>query len=177
MGYSNCEVVKMCSAFDNMDKVNSIKNRYVLPSLETPGIGGHSVSIQEVPCVILSCETEEAVDIAYEKGIYHYLILINGGSPPFGERHGERFWYRQAFDSFKPEEKDNVNHPKHYTSSKAACSNCKESIECIEITRHMSFNIGNAVKYLWRHELKGGIEDLKKAQWYIKDAIEQMEKK
>lgn len=70
---------------------------------------------------------------------------------------------------------DNVNHPPHYTSSKAQCPNCKESIECIEITRHMSFNIGNAVKYLWRYELKNGVEDLKKAKWYINDAIKQME--
>jgi len=73
--------------------------------------------------------------------------------------------------------KDMVNHPPHYTSSKAHCGNCKESIECIEIARHMSFNIGNAVKYLWRHELKGGIEDLKKAKWYINDAIKQLEGK
>lgn len=70
---------------------------------------------------------------------------------------------------------DMVNHPPHYTSSKAYCANCKESIECIEIARHMSFNIGNAVKYLWRHELKGGLEDLKKAKWYINDAIKQLE--
>lgn len=70
---------------------------------------------------------------------------------------------------------DNVNHPAHYTSSKAQCPNCKESVECIEIARHMSFAVGNAVKYLWRYELKNGVEDLKKAKWYINDAIKQME--
>ena len=70
---------------------------------------------------------------------------------------------------------DNVNHPLHYTSSKACCANCKENIECIDVTRHMSFNIGNAVKYLWRYDLKNGVEDLKKAKWYINDAIKQME--
>ena len=72
---------------------------------------------------------------------------------------------------------NNVNHPQHYISSEARCSNCTHSIECIDITRHMSFNIGNAVKYLWRYELKNGLEDLKKAQWYINDAIKQMESK
>lgn len=65
---------------------------------------------------------------------------------------------------------DNVNHPPHYNSSKAQCP-CGRKIECIDITRHMNFNIGNAVKYLWRFEHKGGLEDLKKAKWYLEDEI------
>lgn len=45
-------------------------------------------------------------------------------------------------------------------------------IECIEITRHMGFALGNAVKYIWRADLKGNaIEDLEKARWYIDDEI------
>lgn len=56
---------------------------------------------------------------------------------------------------------DNVNHPKHYT-------NHPSGIECIQITEHMGFNLGNAVKYIWRADLKNDtIEDLKKAIWYI----------
>lgn len=66
---------------------------------------------------------------------------------------------------------DNVNHPAHYTSSKAKCPDCGHKIECIDITRHMSFAIGNAVKYLWRFQLKNGIEDLEKAAWYLNDEI------
>lgn len=66
---------------------------------------------------------------------------------------------------------DNVNHPPHYNNSEAHCD-CGRSIECIDITRHMNFNIGNAVKYLWRCDLKGrSVEDLKKAIWYIQDEI------
>ena len=65
---------------------------------------------------------------------------------------------------------DPVNHPKHYTSHPSG-------IECIEVTRHMSFNIGNAMKYLWRADEKGNpIENLKKAIWYINDEIEKREK-
>jgi len=60
---------------------------------------------------------------------------------------------------------DPVNHPKHYTSHPSG-------IECIQITRHMGFNLGNAVKYIWRADLKAGVEDLEKALWYIKDEIE-----
>jgi len=69
---------------------------------------------------------------------------------------------------------DNINHPAHYNSSRAICE-CGRTIECIDITRHMSFNIGNAVKYLWRFLYKNGLEDLKKARWYLDDCIRSME--
>lgn len=56
---------------------------------------------------------------------------------------------------------DLVNSPKHYTSHPSG-------VECIDITEHMRFNLGNAVKYIWRADLKGNaIEDLEKARWYI----------
>lgn len=61
---------------------------------------------------------------------------------------------------------DMVNHPKHYTSHPSG-------IECIQITRHMGFNTGNAIKYLWRADEKGAaIQDLEKAIWYIQDEIQ-----
>lgn len=59
---------------------------------------------------------------------------------------------------------DPVNHPKHYTSHPSG-------VECITVTRHMSFNLGNAIKYIWRADMKNGIEDLAKAAWYIADEI------
>ena len=56
---------------------------------------------------------------------------------------------------------DPVNHPTHYTSHPSG-------IECIRITEHMGFCLGNAVKYVWRADLKNdAIEDLEKAKWYI----------
>lgn len=73
---------------------------------------------------------------------------------------------------------DNVNHPAYYNSHPSG-------IECIEITRHYCFDIGNAIKYLWRAGLKEDagrtpkekeIEDLKKAIWYINDRIKELEK-
>jgi hypothetical protein len=60
---------------------------------------------------------------------------------------------------------DMVNLPPHYTSHPSG-------VECIQITEHMGFTLGNAVKYLWRADLKGGTEDLKKAAWYIQREIE-----
>jgi hypothetical protein len=63
-------------------------------------------------------------------------------------------------------EKDNVNHPPHYTSHPSG-------IECIQITEHMGFNLGNAIKYIWRADLKAdAIEDLRKAAWYINREIQ-----
>ena len=65
---------------------------------------------------------------------------------------------------------DPVNHPKHYTEHPSG-------IECIQITEHMGFNLGNALKYIWRADLKGNaVEDLQKAVWYINREIEKRSK-
>jgi hypothetical protein len=71
---------------------------------------------------------------------------------------------------------DPVNHPPHYNNSNAKCE-CGRTIQCIDITRHLNFNTGNAIKYLWRCEMKGNkLQDLMKAAWYIQDEISKMEK-
>lgn len=66
---------------------------------------------------------------------------------------------------------EHVNHPKHYNRH-------PNGIECIDIIRHYTCDIANAIKYLWRAGLKPemgmedaekGIEDLEKALWYIGD--------
>tara|TARA_R110000824_G_scaffold27933_2_gene94278 strand:+ start:1328 stop:1645 length:318 start_codon:yes stop_codon:yes gene_type:complete len=64
---------------------------------------------------------------------------------------------------------DMVNHPKHYNES---------GIECIDALAAMlgdgfqSYLQGNIAKYLWRYRYKNGIEDLKKAEWYLRKLIE-----
>jgi hypothetical protein len=61
-----------------------------------------------------------------------------------------------------------VNHPPHYTSHPSG-------VEAIDITQHFNFNIGNAIKYLWRAGLKGNAtQDLEKAEWYIKKELERV---
>ena len=63
-----------------------------------------------------------------------------------------------------------VDHPKHYTGHPSG-------VECIAITEHMSFCLGNAFKYIWRCDLKkDAIKDLKKAIWYIEREIKLREK-
>lgn len=69
---------------------------------------------------------------------------------------------------------DNINHPKHYELDKIEC------IDAMEMTQGrgavMSFCLCNAFKYLWRHNRKNGLEDIKKANWYLDKYIELAEK-
>lgn len=62
---------------------------------------------------------------------------------------------------------DMVNNPKHYNDHPSG-------IECIEVIEHMTFNLGNACKYLWRGGLKASdpTEDYRKALWYAQRSLE-----
>lgn len=63
---------------------------------------------------------------------------------------------------------DLINHPPHYGGHPSG-------VECITITEHMNFNLGNAVKYIWRAGEKGdAIEDLRKAEWYVRREIKRL---
>jgi hypothetical protein len=65
---------------------------------------------------------------------------------------------------------DLVEHPAHYTQHPSG-------VECITITEHFNFCIGNAIKYLWRAGQKGDkLEDLRKARWYVEREISRLEK-
>lgn len=69
---------------------------------------------------------------------------------------------------------DVVNNPKHYTYGK---------YECIDVIKELTqslagaqaFCMGNCLKYLWRWQYKNGVEDLKKARWYLNRVIEEFE--
>lgn len=88
----------------------------------------------------------------------------------------------KALEQFVVAEPSSVDHPKHYNSHPSG-------IECIDIVEHLTFNVGNAVKYLWRAGLKIDneaknhqdirsitVKDLKKALWYVNREIERLEK-
>ena len=64
---------------------------------------------------------------------------------------------------------DPVNQPAHYRQHPSG-------VECIEITRHMNFNLGNVYKYVWRAGLKSDdpIEDLEKAAFYLQDELKRL---
>lgn len=65
---------------------------------------------------------------------------------------------------------EKVDHPPHYNANPSG-------VECITVVEHMSFNVGNAVKYLWRAGIKpqaDQLEDLKKAKWYIERELQRV---
>lgn len=64
-----------------------------------------------------------------------------------------------------------VDHPKHYNAHPSG-------VECITVVEHFGFNVGNAMKYLWRADEKGNaLEDLRKAQWYVAREIQRRQEK
>lgn len=64
---------------------------------------------------------------------------------------------------------DLVDHPPHYNGHPSG-------VECIQVTEHMNFCLGNAIKYIWRCGDKGDpVQDLKKARWYIDREIERLQ--
>ena len=88
---------------------------------------------------------------------------------------------KETYDRIKEDE--NVSHPSHYTWLKDKCV-----IEVIDITRHLDFDLGNAIKYILRAGrkpiinenlsddfLRAAIQDLKKALFYINDKIDMLE--
>jgi hypothetical protein len=69
-----------------------------------------------------------------------------------------------------PEHYDPVSKPAHYNQHPSG-------IETIQVTEHMGFCLGNVIKYVWRADLKNGLEDLKKARWYLDREIAKREVK
>ena len=130
------------------------------------------------------CKNFEASFLCFED-CSNNLCEINGGDISPSELCGcnvcQHFKRDDSDNLFKcaykkiaqknADNQDFVNHPTHY-------SEC--SLECIEVMRLVfgdnaiyDFCICNAFKYLWRYKFKNGIEDLKKATWYV-DYAEQM---
>lgn len=68
---------------------------------------------------------------------------------------------------------DPVNRPAHYTSGGIECIDAMQAAFGVEVVK--GFCLCNAFKYLWRHRNKNGVEDLKKARWYLNRLIEEVE--
>ena len=65
---------------------------------------------------------------------------------------------------------DNVNHPAHYETGKFECIDVMVETQGVEATQ--DFCVCNALKYVYRHKKKNGMEDLQKAIWYLNKAVE-----
>ena len=68
---------------------------------------------------------------------------------------------------------DPVNRPAHYTSGGIECIDAMQAAFGVEAVK--DFCLCNSFKYLWRHRNKNGVEDLKKARWYLNRLIREME--
>lgn len=79
---------------------------------------------------------------------------------------------RQKPPAIEPPQHETVNHPAHYNAHPSG-------VEAIDVIEHMTFNVGNSVKYCWRAGLKPTatrLEDLKKGRWYLDREIARLEK-
>lgn len=119
-----------------------------------------------------TADDKEARKVRYCEG----CALRRDGKCEAVKKYGAAFCAGVIFRKIEPAapsqetKHDAVNHPAHYTSHPSG-------VECITITEHHDFCIGNAIKYLWRQGLKSGasnIEDLEKAVWYTKREIERI---
>ena len=98
------------------------------------------------------------------------------GPSPFAKGLRKRDVYLSDSEGDAPGPKDHPEvtpedpiNPSHYRRHPSG-------IECIEVTRHLNFNVGNAIKYIWRYQDKGDpVENLKKAQWYLDDEIRRLQ--
>jgi hypothetical protein len=86
------------------------------------------------------------------------------------EYMNNREWHRRDFEKIYEKHLDNINHPAHYTQGKI------EVIDFIE-DQQLNFHEANVIKYVCRHKHKNGVEDLKKAMWYLQRRINDLDQR
>lgn len=118
-----------------------------------------------------------AGEVGNVKAVYGRHISISERPGMWWNEHYFELVERAPIGDPDDSPRDDVNHPKHYTSDPSG-------VECIQITRHRNFNIGNAFKYLWRLGLKESagktakekkLQDIDKAVWYLLDERKRIE--
>jgi hypothetical protein len=118
-----------------------------------------SIKINTLPCALFNAfswmNTPEGYTLWVDK--YRELVAL--------EENKEITIFNEDEKS-NPDKEDKVNHPRHYKSHPSG-------VECIQVTEHLNFCLGNAIKYIWRADDKeNDIEDLRKAVWYVNREIE-----
>lgn len=101
-------------------------------------------------------------------------MLINDVNPPKSESISH--WGLKTVDGELTKQlKDAVNNPQHYNHRGIECISAIEA--SMAPSQFQGYLKGNIIKYLWRYEYKNGLEDLKKAQWYLNKLIEKTPEK
>ena len=135
----------------------------VLAKAELPVVFTSSIKVEKKPLGIIFSNQFRAIGFDSKESYHPFQVT----------KDSEEFIAKEEVIN------DRVEHPFHYTWLKDLCG-----IEVIDITRHMDFDLGNAIKYILRQGRKSeegiadidkAIEDLKKATWYINDEIKMLE--
>ena len=88
-------------------------------------------------------------------------------------REALRNKFREVGNMARKQKEDMVNNPPHYNKSGIETI---DAIKAMTDTGYEYYLQGNIMKYLWRYRYKNGVEDLKKAQWYLNELIDELEK-
>ena len=105
---------------------------------------------------------------------HSYLDAPEGCDKVGNEDMCRRCWDREIPQNDKPRTNDNVNHPKHYETGKFECIDVMVETQGVDAVKN--FCLCNAFKYIYRTRRKNGIEDVKKAIWYLEKYVELEEK-
>lgn len=133
----------------------ALYNHHLHPMLKT-----QPDEIQDVSDALMYAFDWEATQEGYQYWNHVHDVLVGIAT---------KFPTEKMYNSSKKTEKDAIN-PDHYKSHPSG-------IECIQVTEHMNFCLGNAVKYIWRADKKdNAIQDLQKAAWYVNREIERRQK-
>ena len=137
------------------------------------------VNIREKVRVVLDGETMDGHDDfnrasdwrwEWEDGLTNIIAYKVTVAKPDGSDEELSVVYEPA-DLLSLHVPDVVNHPSHYTNGKVECIDAIESAT-VGKTGIEAVCVANVIKYLWRYEDKNGLEDIKKAQWYLNKLIE-----
>jgi hypothetical protein len=123
---------------------------------------------------------EDGPAIEYASGSKEWLLnddLHREDGPAVEWADGDKEWYLNGEEVTEEEvmgniTKDNVNNPSHYNQAGVECI---DAIKASLGDEYPDYCKGNVMKYLWRYKYKNGIEDLKKAQWYLNSMVESVE--
>lgn len=119
----------------------------------------------------------ELVDVELRNGNFHHGIPAGscfwGHLSPMSPRDTYDIVEYRIHDTSESKS-DMVDHPSHYTQGGIECIDAIKSAT-VGKTGIEAVAVANVIKYLWRYEEKNGLEDIKKAAWYINHLIKQVE--
>ncbi len=110
------------------------------------------------------------LDYLYEKARKYALRYDTGQMIERIDKAYKRIRYALYEPDLEDDQNDNVEHPAHYTNGKYECIDVMIDVFGLPVVE--DFCVCNAFKYIWRHQKKNELEDLRKAEWYLRKVFE-----